>query len=115
MDYTTDYFREKFTAIEEDRFIAGRLMSLEDPSLACAGGHCYSFEQRKKAADEIKEFGCVRTGYESQEREALDRMFLNAGLSVSEVNDRPSALFPQTTPKQRILAALGYIEKRRVL
>lgn len=91
MNYDRDYFLAKFAVISEDRWFVGEFTNPADPIQLCAFGHC----------------GCDETNDETDEANALDRLFRNHGLRVPTINDGESPSFPQPTPKQRILAALA--------
>jgi len=92
MEYTVDYFINKFSSIAENRWYVGDF-SNRDKNRFCALGHC----------------GCDGsiTKYTS-EAEALFNLFKLVQLTgnISYINDGLEPYYPQPTPKQRILAAL---------
>jgi len=89
-EYTVDYFIKKFEAIPEENWISGRYLSTDG---YCALGHC----------------GERRWGF-TPESLALVDLFFDYELAVASVNDGNSYMFPQPTPKQRVLAACRYIK-----
>lgn len=100
--YTPDYYLEKFSEIDESKWTTGEYES-GDGCKHCAMGHC--------GAREIN-----FTEIHTPESHHLIQLFVGAiGIpyTVGRVNDRPSELFPQTTPKRRILAALHYIKLKQ--
>lgn len=87
MTYTIDYFLDKFSKIPE-RFWMTLGYSFGDQ--CCSLGHCGAR-------------ACMPT----DESDALIRLFENIGAHPATVNDGKDILrYYQTTPRQRILAAL---------
>lgn len=104
--FTADYFIEVFEKIPEEQWCAGEYES--NDGRHCALGHCGAFEY-DNGRDEVH----------TPESYALMMLFARANtndntmLRVGVINDRPSELFPQETPKQRIIAALHYIKENK--
>lgn len=95
MNYDIDYFLQKFEAIDEDLWTVGWFTDERNPEAHCAFGHC----------------GCTPANDETEEANALDRLFRAHGLRVTAVNDADESgnagRFKQLdSPKARILAAL---------
>lgn len=91
--YNVDYFIQKFEAIPEPWAIG----TFEDElGRKCALGHCCEAEAP------------------TEEGAALRALFKKAGMAVGWVNDGPHFNYQQTTPKQRILAALRDIKAKQV-
>lgn len=102
--YTPDYYLEKFSDIPDDQWITGKYES-DDGCKHCAMGHCGA-----------RETGDGGNELHTPESHCLIRLFfviVGIPYTVGRVNDRPSELFPQTTPKRRILAALHYIKLKQ--
>lgn len=81
--YTVDYFIKKFSAIPENMWIVGSFGSPGRPR--CALGHCL---------DNTKEV------------ESLQNLMKNFACYATSINDNKDSKYQQSTPKQRILAAL---------
>lgn len=92
---TVDYFINKFNPIPEEKWITDKF--IDDNNCCCAYGHC----------------GARVTAGDTQESIYLWDLFHRNKLSVSMINDGTTTLFQQSTPKQRILAALYYIKKQQ--
>lgn len=109
MEYTVDYFINKFEKIPEDKWITGMigLNSIEN-SPKCALGHCGIDESFLN---------------ETKDSKALKEIFSNTSFTSSispirggtdciwKINDGYIKEYQQETPKQRILAALYDIKK----
>lgn len=97
--YTVDYFIEKFSKIPEKEWCVNYYYIFEGtyPEKRCALGHC---GEHKMVV--------------SPEAESLRNLFMqNLVISVDRVNDSScDGVFPQETPKARILAALEVIKNR---
>jgi hypothetical protein len=97
MEYTVDYFIEKFSAIPDDEWYVGDYANLEE-TRRCARGHCGK-----------------RIFVESPEDNALVNLFeynVNViGYVVSNINDGKDIRYNQPTAKERIVAALWDIKK----
>lgn len=101
--YTVDYFIKKFEAIPDNKWVTGHFM--QEDGKRCAIGHC--------------------VGPENQLPALIMLFNNNITASVVQVNDMGRAyhngpiLYPQPTPKERILAALydikAKIESEKVL
>lgn len=93
MDYTVDYFIEKFEKIPEEKWITGLYEDIN-------GNHCA--------------LGwCGVKGDANDESAELTRLFWKIDKSVIRVNDGILyAEYQQSTPKQRILAALRDIKSK---
>lgn len=102
MEYTVDYFIRKFEAIPEERWITHCLVNHENTK-RCALGHCcpdYSGRYFNNGRGQ------------TEESEALIKLFGRNHLSIGGVNDGNSYNYQQDTPKQRILSALKDIKKK---
>ena len=106
--YDEDYFIRKFSAIPEEKWFVGEYV---DPygDKFCALGHCG--ERRHESSILV---GSILSTEESEE---LKNLFDTNNLHVTFVNDGLGYFitkrFPQSTPKQRILAALRYIKSKQ--
>lgn len=87
-NYDVDYFIEKFKAIPEELWCVGKFQIEER---CCALGHC---EERKRIITE----------------ESKSLRIITKNLT-SFINDGVHGKYRQSTPKQRILAALEDIKK----
>jgi hypothetical protein len=93
-EFTVDYFIAKFEAIPEEEWCVEHYSY---SGAHCAMGHCGAREG-EKFPDEAM---------------ALSTIFMNAGMSVANINDigfSRDARYTEITPKQRILAALRDIK-----
>jgi hypothetical protein len=94
--YTVDYFIEKFSAIPDEKWWTG---DYENKGRFCALGHCGEKFMR---------------GGMTEESMALGRLFEEYLIcAVASVNDG-KGLYPQPTPKARILAALQDIKAKEL-
>ncbi len=95
MNYTVDYFIEKFSAIPETKWCINRREN--DLGQRCAHGHCYS--------GSVGENGSVE--------KALSKLSKELGYKVglAPINNGDDERYQQPTPKQRIMAALYDIKK----
>lgn len=91
MNYTIDYFIEKFEAIPEDNWITGKYY---DPEVGCCALGWASYDGIT-VTDEVIFFS---------------KLFQKNNLVASQVNDNLCSKYRQPTPKQRILAALRDIK-----
>ena len=96
MKYDVDYFINKFEAIPEEQWCTGAfsLCDENENTQHCALGHCG--------------YG---VGTKTVEGEALISLFEPELLPM--INDDRSIEYSQSTPKQRILAALYDIKKSK--
>jgi hypothetical protein len=100
MNYDVDYFIQKFTAIPEESWNVGYHNYIDQAGRLthCAMGHCGNSLYKPS----------------TPEASALWKLFTdNINLNPVQVNDGNSGisdLFPQSTPRQRILAALEMIK-----
>lgn len=95
--YTVDYFIDKFEKIPEDRWCVGTF--LDDDGRCCVNGHLGTRYNPDNDIEVLKEMA------------AFSRLFRLFGIGTAVwVNDRKSVQYPQSTPKQRILAALRDIK-----
>lgn len=107
--YTADYFLRKFTSIPEELWCIGNYTDPKDPCKHCALGLCGAREKGPMVLGEYEEVHTAESHY-------LMMMVLSElgwPFTVSRINDRQTARFPQETPKQRILAALRYIKDKQ--
>lgn len=104
MLYDVDYFIKKFEAIPESNWAVYTQYDLETGA-RCAFGHCTT-----RKSDYMD-------GDTTLEGQSLMSVFNDAGFVqgtckwITDVNNSPSNFYPQSTPKQRILAALNDIKK----
>lgn len=101
-NYNVDYFIAKFSAIPEERWITG---VMTDKNKYCALGHCGAGNPLAGNAD----FN------HTEESKALNKLFkANFNEPAWKINDSKDYGYPQSTPKQRILAALQDIKKAQL-
>lgn len=120
MQYTVDYFIEKFEKIPEEKWTT-RLYRFGDSR--CAAGHCLTDKMIDVLTEYFDEAGknvfpkhkCIQYENELLEVRELGRVFHknpSRGCDmVYEVNNGDNPNYQQPTPKQRILAALHDIKK----
>lgn len=92
MNYSVQFFIDKFSAIPEDRWVIGEFSDFSDNNNCCALGHCG-----------------VRNNMGTLEGTALGKLFkilCPDDSFVAQVNDGEATQYGQQTPKTRILAAL---------
>lgn len=91
------YFKEKFTAIPEEQWCTKYYESVEMNFIQfCAMGHC----------------GATLKKPLTMESTALINLFAplySLGTSIPSINDSQSSMFPQDTPRGRILAAIEWL------
>jgi len=92
--YDVDYFINKFESISEIFWISGDYIS---NSGSCALGHCGK-----------KEFNP-----HTLESKGLIKLFNENNFIVTHINDGRNSKYIQSTPKQRILAALNDIKRKQ--
>lgn len=95
MQYTLDYFIDKFSKIPDEKWITGDWW---DGVGCCAGGHCGA----RTSSTDVDEFN------------ALGRFIYDVygySTGVPDINDGKDTRYQQPTPKQRILAVLHDIKK----
>ena len=101
--YTVDYFIRKFEAIPDDRWTTEKYIDHDDRR--CAIGHCGVSEDGNFVGAETPESCALR---------AIFKLHLG-NLCVASVNDGDCPwLFPQATPRARILAALRQAKAKEV-
>lgn len=94
--FTPDFFIQKFEAIPEEKWCVGDYFNEQ-------GQYCALGFTMKKSGGSANESFC------------LSELFgVHGALSVTHVNDGKDVRYPQATPKQRILAALGDIKNAKV-
>ncbi len=116
-EFTVQHFRDKFSAIPENKWCVGR----QDNG---KGQHCAVGLLHPEHA------GVANMGFiydPTGEISALENLFFNAGIvfepfpswrdgnNIAAVNNRNHSKFKQDTPKQRILAALDYVEEQLLI
>lgn len=116
-EFTVQHFRDKFSAIPENKWCVGT----QDNG---KGQHCaigLLHPEHGGMANNVKKFD--PTG----EISALENLFFNAGIlyepfpyfrlgdNIAAVNNGNHSKFKQDTPKQRILAALDYVEEQLLI
>lgn len=93
MDFSLEYFINKFEAIPEKNWIVGWYWGYTNESgyekAYCVLGHCR-----------------YKIGKPSEEGNKLIKLFKDNNLCVMDVNDGRDEQFHQKTPKERILTAL---------
>lgn len=95
--YDVDYFIEKFEKIPEEMWWTKAYGEKEDGP-HCAYGHC---GMNSKVAG-------------TPESSALFAIFTKTPYNVVSVNDGGEVAYPQTTPKQRVLALLKDFKAGRI-
>lgn len=94
IEYNVDYFLNKFKDIPPELWC---IKSYSRGAARCAVGHCRSAENFSLPTNESA---------------ALVRLFVrNLVENPTEINDGLVPVFPQKTPKERILAALEKIKE----
>ena len=118
MQYTVDFFINKFEAIPENKWCSGIFFGytsfwgiIKKPNgQRCAQGHCMELVKLRRNSADIKSRSL-------EETEALRKIFSDAlgfdkvHYTVALVNNGEDKRYQQPTPKQRILAALYDIRK----
>lgn len=108
--YTIDYFIEKFQDIPEDEWSDETLLNSYDQR--CAQGHCM---RKIEITAMLKSFYILNTNDYicklrsfNSELEALNNIFGEDedGLIIAKINNGYHNKYQQSTPKQRVLAAL---------
>jgi hypothetical protein len=94
--FTVDYFIAKFEAIAPELWNGGLYVAKD--GTRCAMGHCGVMPDNRYK--------------ETPESSALDELFWKHQLIVVAVNDGADSRYIQSTPKQRILAALRDIKSK---
>lgn len=97
MTYTVDYFIEKFTAIPDEKWCCGHLLTEDGRS--CALGHC-GVRIETELIERDSEAGVLY--------DLFARVLKETAVAV---NDGYVTIFGEPTPKARILAALNYINQ----
>lgn len=97
MQYTIDHFIKKFEAIPEENWTTGKFINASGQK--CALGHCMVDDKLLSP-----EFHALREIFCS------DKFVI--GTNIGDINDGNDDLFQQSTPKQRVLAALNDVKKR---
>ncbi len=92
--YTVDFFIEKFEGIPENRWIVGDYINDRG---CCAYGHCGMSGAFMVLNDQARQLYEIFKG--------------NVNNYPNYINDGHDKRYPQSTPKQRILAALYDIKK----
>jgi hypothetical protein len=96
--YDVQYYIDKFEAIPEELWNAdGSYVNKDNPECKCALGHCGA-DIRNTNTDEIR---------------ALAGLFRYEGIDlvdITGINDGTNPEYQQSTPKQRILAALNDVK-----
>lgn len=111
MEYTVEYFIEKFEGIPEEEWCIG--IQQNELGQRCAFGHCLPIEQRQMG------YLSSGRGNETPEGKSLKAMFEihfksnEVMWSVAYINNGKNEMFQQPTPKQRILAALYEIRDKQ--
>jgi len=102
MKYTAQYFIDKFTLIPEDKWTTG---VLNNGKACCVLGHCGLIEFYNSIDDYPEEIIALIVMF--------SKLIKNKGRpwdqlsNVYEINDYKSLPYFQSTPKERILAALN--------
>jgi hypothetical protein len=108
MKYDVAFFIEKFEKIPEYKWTVNEF---ERDGKCCAQGHCG-----------VDLFNCCEIFMASSSKDLpeswkegyyLLKVFEKAPLPVWEINNKKSDVYPQPTPKQRVLAALYDIKAKQ--
>lgn len=95
MEYTVDYFINKFEAIPENRWWMGNYQSPLGLDKYCAFGHCGASNNNFAINDSIK---------------ALSKIGNDNFHPIHLINDGADSGYKQETPKQRVLAFLNDVK-----
>lgn len=105
MEYTVDYFIAKFEAIPEYKWHMDTYVHPLNEDTCCALGHCG--ERVYCTTDEAGGLkGLFYDAHKYIESDCIE-------IFIVDINDGNNARYQQTTPKQRILAALHDIKKQQ--
>jgi|SRR6185369_2141332 len=105
MNYDIDYFIRKFEAIPEEKWIEGA--QIDQQGNSCALGWCMTDQKRERLIKNgIYSDGVMGSwdGHTTEEGSVLWEHILP--LKVALINNGNDPNYTQSTPKQRILAAL---------
>lgn len=99
--YDVDFFIDFFTAIPEDRWCT---LWFTDGDKHCAAGHVIFFKNYPNNTESYKIF------------EVLYNLFDSNGMyqNITGISDGIDINYQQSTPKQRILAALRNIKNKQI-
>lgn len=97
--FDAEFFIKYFERIPEDQWCAHLYDNYHGQH--CALGHCGAHMKRGLAI------------YGTMANALHDLVFKHLGIGVTSINDRRHPMFPQPTPKQRILAALMEIKAKQ--
>jgi hypothetical protein len=100
MEYTVDYFLNKFSSIAPDEWYVGDFSNVEGNKF-CALGHCGCDGSKLPFTEEGEQLSLILCAIQP----STDR--------VARINDGLSHKYKQATPKERILAALNDVKKRQ--
>lgn len=101
MNYDVDHFINKFSGIPDSKWVSGKFGEGDPGAPHCALGHC-------SEATDVN--GVYKTTGDTEEGHALSHLFATIGTMVPSVNDNRNPKYQQSTPKERILAALNDIK-----
>jgi hypothetical protein len=101
IEYTVDYFIEKFEAIPEGKWCTHDL--LNSHGQRCAQGHCMP-----EVGNGEFLWSIIQAGKDTKERQALEKILPE----VCDINNGRSKEYPQPTCKARILAALRDVKEK---
>lgn len=109
MVYNSEYFRQKFESIPENNWIIGALS--DNRGRCCAQGHCMINIGQHEGSAWVDERFIPGT-----ESHALVEVFGGkakmGGFTIAIVNNGNHPDYQQSTPKQRVLAALDDIQRQ---
>lgn len=109
MNYTVDYFIDKFESIPEEELCIDVLLE-KNTHNRCAQGHCGLVKSK-----DLKSIMAVskieNVPFYLREGWSLRKLFETNGLNVAEVNNGKNPKYNQTTVKGRVLTALRDIKK----
>jgi hypothetical protein len=99
--FDVDYFIKKFEAIPDEQWTTNAFVSFNAEKkidTSCAFGHC----------------GAVFQFQETSESSALYHLGLSHNIEFDDVNDDVDSRYQQSTPKERVLAALADIKEGKI-
>lgn len=110
MKYDVDYFIAKFEAIDNENWIERELGSFSNH---CTYGHCGIRIDSDVPTNEAVFLSVLVDRY-IKKYDFTDYIFENLSWSVVDINDGNHPSYTQSTPKQRILAALYDIREKEL-
>jgi len=101
--FTVGHFITKFEAIPEEKWATGDYVNYVDPTCRCALGHC-------GWGSDTSNFVTTAEG------DTLNKILPRTRnlFAAAAINDGKNPLYQQSTPKQRILAALRDVQEKEI-